>query len=108
MTKNSPTVPPLAGLSPTHPGEILRETVLPALDRSKTEFAAALGISRRTLYDILDEKQGVTAKVALRLGRVLGNGAEIWMNLQAQHDLAKARQDIGAEVAQLPSWAEAS
>jgi addiction module HigA family antidote len=43
-----------------HPGELLREEILPALNRSKTEIARLLGVSRQTLYDILDEKQPVT------------------------------------------------
>jgi len=43
-----------------HPGEMLREDVLPALGKSKTEIARLLGVSRQTLYDILDEKQPVT------------------------------------------------
>jgi addiction module HigA family antidote len=52
-----------------HPGELLREEILPALDRSKTEIAKLLGVSRQTLYDILAEKQPVTPAMALRLGK---------------------------------------
>jgi hypothetical protein len=51
---------PKRGLPPMHPGELLREEILPALNRSKTEIARLLGVSRQTLYDILDEKQPVT------------------------------------------------
>ena len=63
------------GLKPMHPGEMLREDVLPALGKSKTEIARLLGVSRQTLYDILDEKQPVTPGMALRLGKLLGNRA---------------------------------
>ncbi|HEX2727373.1 MAG TPA: HigA family addiction module antitoxin, partial [Beijerinckiaceae bacterium] len=70
--------PLLKGLSPTHPGEVLREDVIPALALPKTEIARRLGISRQTLYDILDEKQPVTAAMALRLGKFFGNGPEFW------------------------------
>src|SRR5438309_5187750 len=73
---------PLNGLRPTHPGEILREDVLPALDIAKTRFAALLRVSRQTLYDLLGEKQPVTPQMALRLGRLLGNGPDIWLRMQ--------------------------
>ena len=57
---------PKRGLPPMHPGELLREEILPALDRPKTEIAKLLGVSRQTLYDILAEKQPVTSAMALR------------------------------------------
>jgi antitoxin HigA-1 len=66
------------GLRTIHPGEMLREDVLPALGRSKTEIARLLGISRQTLYDILNEKQPITAQMALRIGKLCGNGGDIW------------------------------
>jgi antitoxin HigA-1 len=53
-----------------HPSELLREEILPALDRPKTEIAKLLGASRQTLYDILEEKGSVTPAVALRLGKL--------------------------------------
>ncbi len=77
-----------------HPAEYLREDCLPALGISKTAFAKALGVSRQTLYDLLDEKQGVTAAMALRLEAVVGSTAEHWLNLQIAHDLWKARQSV--------------
>ena len=61
-------------IEPAHPGEILREDILPALSMSKTAMAEALGISRQTLYDILNEKQPVTAAMAVRFGKLFGNG----------------------------------
>ena len=90
----------LKGLAPTHPGEVLREDVLPALAMPKTEIARRLGISRQTLYDILDEKQPVTAAMALRLGKFFGNGPEFWLNLQRDYDLRtlepRMRKELGA------------
>jgi antitoxin HigA-1 len=71
------------GLRPTHPGEILREDVLPALDITKTRFAELLHVSRQTLYDLLGEKQPVTPQMALRLGvcsataRRFGSGCRV-------------------------------
>lgn len=83
-----------ASITPAHPGEILREDVLPALGMSKTEVAAALGIPFKTLHDILDERRPVTAEMALRLGKLLGNGAQLWTNLQRSHDLAVAERSV--------------
>jgi addiction module HigA family antidote len=86
------------GLAAMHPGELLREDVLPALNRPKAEIARLLGVSRQTLYDILDEKQPVTAAMALRLGKLCGNGPNIWLNLQRRYDLEQAERstDISA------------
>ena len=91
------------GLKPMHPGEMLREDVLPALGKSKTEIARLLGISRQTLYDIVDEKQPVTPGMALRLGKLLGNGPDLWINLQRAHDLAAAERQLAAELKKIPT-----
>ena len=82
------------GLPAMHPGELLREDIVPALDRSKTDIARLLGISRQTLYDILDEKQPVTVVMALRLGKLIGNGPVFWLNLQRAYDLERAERDV--------------
>jgi addiction module HigA family antidote len=89
---------PTKGLRPTHPGEILREDVLPALGVTKTRFAELLHVSRQTLYDLLGEKQPVTPQMALRLGRLLGNGPEIWLRLQGAYDLAAQAEAMAAEL----------
>jgi addiction module HigA family antidote len=86
-----------------HPGELLREDVLPALGRSKVEIARLLGISRQTLYDILAEKQPVTPGTALRLGKLLGNGPTLWLNLQRRYDLWQAEREIESEIDAMPT-----
>lgn len=96
------TNPLVCGLAPMHPGELLREDVLPALGRPKTEIARLLGISRQTLYDILNEKQPVTAQMALRIGKMCGNGADIWLNLQRTYDLRMAEVEIGDALDAIP------
>jgi addiction module HigA family antidote len=89
-------------IRPIHPGEMLREDVLPALGRPKTEIARLLGISRQTLYDILNEKQPVTAGMALRLGKLCGDGPEIWLNLQKRYDLQIAERELGNALDAIP------
>jgi len=91
------------GLKPMHPGEMLREDVLPALGKSKTEIARLLGVSRQTLYDILDEKQPVTPGMALRFGKLLGNGPDLWINLQRAYDLVIAERDLAGKLKKIPT-----
>ena len=88
-------------VTPVHPGEILREDILPALSITKTAMAAALGISRQTLYDILNEKQSVTAEMAVRFGKLFGNGARFWANLQRSYGLAMAERSV--DVSNIPT-----
>jgi antitoxin HigA-1 len=100
--------PLLCGLRPVHPGEILREDVLPALGKSKTEIARLLGISRQTLYDILAERQPITAQMALRIGKLCGNGHDIWFRLQNRYDMKIAEREMAEEVAKIPTLSEAA
>jgi addiction module HigA family antidote len=99
MTRN----PHLRGLVPMHPGEWLREEVLPAVGRPKAEIARLLGISRQHLYDILDERKPVTPATALRLGKLLGNGAEFWVDLQRSYDLAEAEKTLAKALKGIPT-----
>jgi antitoxin HigA-1 len=81
---------------PTHPGALLREDVIPATGRSKAEIAQLLGISRQHLYDILRERKPVSPSVAVRLGKLFGDGAGIWVRMQAAHDTwqAERKEDV--------------
>jgi addiction module HigA family antidote len=79
---------------PTHPGAMLREIVLPAIAASKSEVAAALGISRQALYDLLSEKQPVTPMMAVRLGLVFGHSPASWLNMQTAYDIWHAERAI--------------
>ena len=88
-------------IPPMHPGELIREDLLPALDVSKTELARSLGIARQTLYDILNERQPVTAEMAIRFGKLFGNGARFWVNMQRAFDLAIAERNI--DVSRIPT-----
>lgn len=85
-----------ANRCPTHPGALLREDVIPATGRSKVEIARLLGISRQHLYDILNEAKPVSPAVAVRLGKLFGDGAGVWVRMQAAYDVwhAEREQDV--------------
>jgi len=91
IAKRDPKRPPM------HPGALLRKEALPALGRPKTEIARLLGISRKTLYDILDEKAPITPTMALRIGKLCGNGPMLWLNLQVRYDLWRAKDSAGLD-----------
>lgn len=97
--------PLLTGLRPMHPGELLREDVFPALGQSKAAIARALGVSRMTLYDILREKQPITASMALRIGRLTGTTAESWLRMQNAYDLQTLSGRMKDELNQIPLMA---
>ena len=95
------------GLPSMHPGELLREDVLPALGRTHADIARLLGVSRQTLHSILTERQPVTPLMALKLGKLCGNGPDLWLALQARHDLEKLGKAKRAELAAIPTLAAA-
>lgn len=84
--------------NPVHPGAILKEDVLPALEISVTDAAAALGVGRVTLSRVLNGRAAISADMALRLGEWVGNGAEIWLRMQVAHDLWRASQQPRARI----------
>ncbi|HZQ11370.1 MAG TPA: HigA family addiction module antitoxin [Pseudolabrys sp.] len=86
---------------PTHPGVLLRE-VIPVTGKSKSEIAALLGISRQHLYDILRERKPVTPAVAVRLGKLFGDGAGVWVRMQGAHDTWHAERELRAEIKKIP------
>ena len=92
---------------PTHPGRLLRE-VLPATAKTKTEIAALLGISRQHLYDILAERKPVSPAVAVRLGKLFGDGAGVWVRMQSAHDTWRAERALAAEIEKIPTLGPAA
>ena len=87
---------------PTHPGEILRGTVLPALDLSEAEVARRLRVPRRRLDRILSCRSRVTPEVALRLGKFFGTTPDVWLRLQEAYDLWRAREQLRGELEKIP------
>ena len=88
---------------PTHPGELLREDVIPATGKTKTEIAALLGISRQHLYDILEERKPVSPAVAVRLGKLFGDGAGVWVRMQGAYDTWRAERELASEIKKIPT-----
>ena len=83
-------------MPPTHPGEILREDVLPSLGLTVFDAARKLGVTRQTLHRIITRHvpRPVTPDMAVRLGKVCGNGPRLWLNLQSAYDLWHAERRI--------------
>lgn len=98
-----PTNPLLKGLKSMHPGEHFREDILPALGKSKTEIADLLGISRQTLYDVLNEKKPITPNLALRISKLVGGSAQIWLSMQQAFDLEETERRIKADLRKIPN-----
>ena len=82
----------------THPGTVLRDTVLPALNMSVIDMANRLHVSRQQLHRILAGDAGISPEMALRLGKFCGNGPEAWLNMQRAYDLWQARSRIGSDL----------
>src|SRR5436305_2735782 len=89
-------------MKPAHPGAILREDVLPALNDTVAETARQLGVSRQMLHSILAERSAVSPEMALRLGQFCGNGAGFWLRMQTAHDLWHAERKLRDEIQKIP------
>jgi antitoxin HigA-1 len=80
-------------LPPIHPGEIIREDVLPETGLSVAAAAKALGVSRQMLHGILAGRKPLSAVMCLKVSRLFGSTPEFWMRLQAEYDLKMAARD---------------
>lgn len=92
---------------PIHPGEILREDVLPALGLSVSEAAQRLGISRQQLHRVLAGTHPITTEMALRIGKFAGNGPGLWLRMQQAYDLWHAEQRMKDELSRIETAASA-
>jgi len=93
--------------APTHPGEVLREDVLPELGLSVSEAARRLGVSRQQLHRILGCTHPITVEMALRIGKLAGNGPGVWLRMQQNHDLWYAEQKLARELKNIETVAVA-
>lgn len=100
MSRSSTTTKgvPTPNRATTHPGEILNEEFLKPLDLSINALAIALRVPATRIGAIVKQERAVTADTALRLARFFGTSPEFWINLQAMHDLTKARRESGRTI----------
>ncbi|MEN9223241.1 MAG: HigA family addiction module antitoxin [Thermostichus sp. BF3_bins_97] len=87
-------------IRPVHPGEIIAD-ILEDIGVSQTKLAQRLGISRRTVNEIIQGKRSITVDTALRLGKAFGNGPRLWLNLQQKVDIWDALQKHGGDYEQV-------
>ena len=85
-------------MPPLHPGEMLREEFMVPLGLSANALALALRVPATRISEIVNERRGITADTALRLGRYFRMTPEFWMNLQSHYDLESARDTVEAEI----------
>lgn len=86
------------GMRPIHPGEVLREEYLEPLNMSAAALARAIGVSAPTVNEIVRERRGITADIALRLSAAFGCTAQFWMNMQSTYELRLAETTKGEEI----------
>jgi addiction module HigA family antidote len=79
--------------NPPHPGIVVLQECIEPLGLTITDAAAALGVTRNTLSELVNGKRGISPEMAVRLSRVLGGTEEGWLLQQAQYDLAQVRRD---------------
>jgi len=78
--------------NPPHPGRIVRQECLEAIRLSVTEAARALGVTRRALSNLVNEKAGISPEMAIRLEKAFGGTADAWLRMQSACDLAQTRK----------------
>jgi len=79
----------MAMKNPPHPGEIIRDLCIAPLGLTVTQAAQGLGVTRKTLSQLLNGHAGISPEMAIRLSKAFGRSAESWMELQSQYDLAQ-------------------
>lgn len=86
---------------PTHPGEVLLEDVIKPLGITITEAAQKLGVSRKTLSELINQKSSLSPEMALRISEATKTSPESWLNMQTKLDLWKALQNKPENVSEL-------
>jgi addiction module HigA family antidote len=91
-----------------HPGEILKQEFLRPMGVTGYRLAKALDVNPQAVNDILLQKRGISAEMALRLGTAFGMSAEFWMNLQAAYELADAKKSLRNKIKKVTPMGEAA
>jgi len=81
--------------NPPHPGEMIREMCLEPLELSVTKAAKALGVTRKTLSELINGKSGVSPEMSIRLSKAFDTTPEFWLGLQMNYDLWKIKPRAG-------------
>jgi len=89
-------------MRPVHPGPIIARAITEGLRMTMADAARSLGVARPHLHRVLSGRHGVTPEMALKVGRLLGNGARIWLDLQVEYDLRMARCRLADELEKIP------
>ena len=77
--------------NPPHPGELIREN-LEELGFAVARAAKGLGVTRQQLYNVINGRSGITPEMAVRLEKAFGGSADLWLQMQLNHDLAHVRR----------------
>lgn|SRR5690348_4284793 len=96
-----------AAWPPQHPGELVAEA-LAALRLGRKEAADLLGVSRQMLHKVLTGQASVTPEMAARLGKLCGNGPELWLRMQLARDLWRVQSEMAGILAAIPTMHEAA
>jgi antitoxin HigA-1 len=91
-------------IRPVHPGEVISD-ILEDIGMSQTSFAEVLGVSRRTVNEIVQGRRPITVDMAIRIGKALGNGPQLWLNLQQKVDIWDAIQTHKEDYDRVPTLA---
>jgi len=78
--------------NPPHPGSLVRNQCIEPLGLSVTEAAKVLGVTRQALNNLVNEKAGISAEMAVRLAKAFGSTPEFWLRLQVSYDLSRVPQ----------------
>jgi addiction module HigA family antidote len=92
--------------SPVHPGVFFERNILPEFLRQRRtigEVATLLGVSRQALHRVMSGRAAVTADMAVRLGKLCGNGPDLWLTMQARHDAWEASRRLAPELKRIPT-----
>jgi antitoxin HigA-1 len=91
---------------PTHPGEFLREDLLPETGITQTRLADLMRVSRRTISEIIHERRKMTPDIAFRLAKVFNSTPEMWLNMQQALDLWEISKDYHHEYKKIRPFSE--
>ena len=87
--------------NPPHPGEVLKELYLEPLELTVTDAAKGLGITRKTLSAIINQRQGISPEMALRLSKAFNTSPDLWIKMQMKFDLWKAQENVNLSSIQI-------